>query len=191
MEYPRYVYALQNKDTKKIYVGSTFNLSNRYDKHLLLLKKGEHFSKELQKDYDEGHTELDLYILDEIFCSKELNKEYQWMRRLHSSIDENGYNKNLSNPHHIPSFVKNGIPENVVENNVQDIAEINNENFNFGKNLKYLRRKKSLSQDELAKKINTSKSSVCMWEKNYRMPKISKIYEICKILNVDYKELIN
>lgn len=37
-----------------------------------------------------------------------------------------------------------------------------------GKNIRYLRKNKKMSQPDLAKKLNKSASAIQMWETNYR-----------------------
>lgn len=41
----------------------------------------------------------------------------------------------------------------------------------FGENLKKLRKKKKLSQDDLAEKVNVSRQSVSKWENGLSFPK--------------------
>lgn len=54
----------------------------------------------------------------------------------------------------------------------------------FGKNLKYLRKKRNLGQDELAEILNIPRSTLSCWENGIRTPKIKKILEIAKYFNV-------
>lgn len=45
------VYIIQNLVTGRIYVGSTKNFDDRMKSHFKSLRKGNHYNKELQKDY--------------------------------------------------------------------------------------------------------------------------------------------
>lgn len=63
------------------------------------------------------------------------------------------------------------------------------ENFDFGRNLLTLRKKKSLSQDELAKKLGVSGTAVGRWEKNIDRPRQDKLEELARILGVSEVEL--
>ena len=50
------VYIIQNKtDTKRVYVGTTHNMLQRYKQHRVLLESGEHHNKLLNRDYKNGH----------------------------------------------------------------------------------------------------------------------------------------
>lgn len=55
----------------------------------------------------------------------------------------------------------------------------------FSKNLKYLREKKGLEQQELAENLNVPRSTLSCWENGIRTPKIEQIQEIAKYFNVD------
>lgn len=60
-----------------------------------------------------------------------------------------------------------------------------------GKNIRYLRKSKKMSQPDLAKKLNKSESTIQMWETNYRSPKMGTVQQIADIFNVPINELIN
>lgn len=191
MQYPRYVYALQNKSNGKIYVGSAFDLSNRYYKHMNLLSRNEHFSKDMQQDYNNGNVDFDLFLLDEIFCEEETNKEYQWVKRLHSSTDENGYNTITSNPRHIPVFVKHGIPNVELTKNKENKENEDSNLFDIGSAIKFYRRKKGYTLEYVAENIGTSKSTICQYEKNLRRPSFEMIALLSSILDISTECLTN
>ncbi|AIF87493.1 TPA: helix-turn-helix transcriptional regulator [Streptococcus agalactiae] len=54
---------------------------------------------------------------------------------------------------------------------------------NFGENLRLTRKTKSLTQTELASKLNISQKSYSNWEKGKREPSFSKLIELSKLLN--------
>lgn len=58
------------------------------------------------------------------------------------------------------------------------------ENY-FSKNLKYLREKKGLEQQELADDLGVPRSTLSCWETGIRTPKIEQIQEIADYFNVD------
>lgn len=86
------IYALQHNVTKKIYIGKTENLYQRYMFHLEDLKQKKHPSKDLQEDFDKYGEDFSLYILEEIedprerilFYGKSVTKdrmaEVKWMQ---------------------------------------------------------------------------------------------------------------
>lgn len=60
--------------------------------------------------------------------------------------------------------------------------------MSFGDNLKKIRQNCNLTQEELAKKINTSRSNIANYENNKNMPSIDVLSKLSEILDcsVDY-----
>ncbi len=54
----------------------------------------------------------------------------------------------------------------------------------FNKNLKYIRKMKKISQQELATKIKVDRSSISRWENNEMEATVDKAIEIAKALDV-------
>ena len=54
----------------------------------------------------------------------------------------------------------------------------------FNKNLKFLRVKKGLSQDKLAKMIGKDRSSIAYWELGKSEPSIDNVIKLSDVLNV-------
>lgn len=63
--------------------------------------------------------------------------------------------------------------------------------MSFGKKLKEYRLSKSLSQEELAKKLNTTKQVISRYEREERSPKLTAAIEIAKKLNIPVEMLID
>ena len=61
----------------------------------------------------------------------------------------------------------------------------------FGDKLILLRKKKGLSQEELAEKLGVSRQSVSKWESNNTYPETDKIVQICNIFECSMDDLIN
>ena len=61
----------------------------------------------------------------------------------------------------------------------------------FGDNLKLLRKKKGISQEELAEKVGVSRQSVSKWETGEAYPEMNNILELCKIFKCNIGELVN
>ncbi len=61
----------------------------------------------------------------------------------------------------------------------------------FAKNLKELRVKNNLTQEELADSLAVSRQAVCMWEKNKRIPKIDRLAEVSKIFEIPIDLMIS
>lgn len=61
----------------------------------------------------------------------------------------------------------------------------------FGDKLIKLRKKRGLSQEDLASKLNVSRQSVSKWESNNTYPETDKIVQICSIFNCSMDDLIN
>ena len=60
----------------------------------------------------------------------------------------------------------------------------------FGKRLKGLRKKKKLTQQELANLLFVSKSTICNYEKGNRMASIDTLIKICNIFSIDIDYLV-
>ncbi len=94
MGYPKEIYAIKHKVTKRIYIGSTSRgIEERYVNHLYLLRNGKHSSKLMQEDYDKYGEQYDVYRLGVIANATEKTKEYEAMIE-HNTFDERyGYNQ--------------------------------------------------------------------------------------------------
>lgn len=60
--------------------------------------------------------------------------------------------------------------------------------MSFGTNLKKIRQDNNLTQEELAKKINTSRSNIANYENDKNMPSIDVLEKLSKLFNcsMDY-----
>ena len=92
MDYPKIVYAIQHRATKKIYIGSTNNLESRYKAHISALKNNKHNSPLMQEEYNKYGGMYDVFILDEIRSYSDKYKEYEWMRFYKTQDEKYGYN---------------------------------------------------------------------------------------------------
>ena len=61
----------------------------------------------------------------------------------------------------------------------------------IGKFIAECRKKKNLTQEQLAEKLNISKNAVSKWERGLNMPDISIMQELCSILDISLNELFN
>ncbi len=61
----------------------------------------------------------------------------------------------------------------------------------FGDKLIALRKKKGMSQEDLAEKLGVSRQSVSKWESNNTYPETDKIVQICNIFDCSMDDLIN
>lgn len=60
----------------------------------------------------------------------------------------------------------------------------------FNENLKYLRKKEGLTQEDLAEKLNVSRQSVTKWESGQSLPDIEKVKEIAYLFSVSVDSLV-
>lgn len=63
-------------------------------------------------------------------------------------------------------------------------------NNNFAFNLKHIRQKKGLTQEQLGKLMNKDYSTIGKWENGTRSPIMEDVIKLSDILNVDIKDLI-
>ena len=62
--------------------------------------------------------------------------------------------------------------------------------ISFGTNLKVLREKKRLSQEDLARKLQISRQSISKWEQGISYPSILYLVPLIKILDCTLEELL-
>ena len=60
----------------------------------------------------------------------------------------------------------------------------------LGERLTDLRKKKNLSQEEVAEKLNVTRQTVSKWELDQSTPDFDKIVPICKLYNISSEELL-
>ena len=63
--------------------------------------------------------------------------------------------------------------------------------MNFGENLRTMRRKKNISQEELAGKLNVSRQAVSRWEQGNGYPEMEKMIALSRILDVTLDYLVS
>lgn len=61
----------------------------------------------------------------------------------------------------------------------------------IGKQIEELRKKKGLTQKELAEKLGLSNTAISKWECGYNLPDISMLIPLSEVLEVDIMDLIN
>ena len=62
--------------------------------------------------------------------------------------------------------------------------------ISFGTNLKALREKKKLSQEDIARKLQISRQSISKWEQGISYPSILYLVPLIKILDCTLEELL-
>lgn len=60
----------------------------------------------------------------------------------------------------------------------------------FAKNIKYLRRRHDITQQDLAKKIGKTKNAVSNWEQGIRQPIVHDVITLCNYFNVSFTDLM-
>lgn len=61
----------------------------------------------------------------------------------------------------------------------------------IGEKIAYYRKKKNLTQEELAYYLNVSRQTVYKWEACLTKPKIEKLRRITKLLGISYDDLLD
>lgn len=59
-----------------------------------------------------------------------------------------------------------------------------------GEKITSLRKKKNLSQDDLASKMYVTRQLISKWENGVGVPKIDHIIDLCEILDVNFEDLL-
>ena len=63
--------------------------------------------------------------------------------------------------------------------------------MNFIRNLVYLRRRRGMTQQDLADKMGTTRNQISRWETGARVPDLNDIILLCLILGVTPNELLS
>lgn len=62
--------------------------------------------------------------------------------------------------------------------------------MNFSENLLYLRRRASMSQEELAEKLSVSRQTISKWESGGAFPEMEKLLALCELFGVSMDTLL-
>ena len=62
---------------------------------------------------------------------------------------------------------------------------------NIGETISFFRKKKGMTQNELAEKMNVTDKAVSKWERNLSCPDVNSIPKLAEILSVSVEELLN
>lgn len=90
------IYKITNLKNNKVYIGSSFNIKNRFKTHKRLLKNNKHFNSHLQSAYIKYGIDNFNYEIIEVTTLKEiLDREIFWITTLKSNNSEYGYNKRI------------------------------------------------------------------------------------------------
>ena len=63
--------------------------------------------------------------------------------------------------------------------------------MNLSENLKKIRKKNNLSQEQLAEKLGVSRQSVSKWESGQAYPEMDKMLQLCEMFNLNIDDLLN
>ena len=61
----------------------------------------------------------------------------------------------------------------------------------LGNNIFRIRTKQNMTQQELADKLFVTRQTVCRWEKETRIPDLTKIRSIAEVFDVSIEDLMN
>lgn len=100
------IYCIVNKVNGKVYVGRSCNMKSRWYEHILNLNKGNHYSKELQEDWNTfGECSFEFKVLEEIKVEQFLPNNLAKYSELMSSR-ENYYIDTLNSKYNCNSATK-------------------------------------------------------------------------------------
>ena len=88
------IYAIENIENNKVYIGQSKNVEKRLSNHKKLLKNGSHYNIHLQNSFNiYGENKFSFRLIEEISNPKLLNKaENKWIEIYNSFIGKSGYN---------------------------------------------------------------------------------------------------
>lgn len=92
MSFPRIVYAIVHNKTKRIYIGSSEQVSSRINNHICSLRRGKHPVELMQSDFNEYGEDYSFYQLDTEPTIYEKDREMYWMNFFRTKDPNFGYN---------------------------------------------------------------------------------------------------
>lgn len=123
---PSCVYAIRCKETGRVYVGVTENVSRRVRQHMLQLKNHTKVTcsnvhhvvrgAEWQEDYDTyGEDAFEFYVLEEnVTYENRSIVEARWIREYNATDPRFGYNAPRTSAKKVPDFlIIHGLPPKV------------------------------------------------------------------------------
>ena len=88
------IYKIENLISGKVYIGQSTNIQHRCNSHKLELKKGKHFCKLLQKDWNTyGEENFSFLIIEECEKEKLNDREIYWIKTYGGVNSSNVYNE--------------------------------------------------------------------------------------------------
>lgn len=157
MRFPRYVYALQNEGTKRIYIGSTYDVKKRFSEHINTMKSRKHKVEDMQRDFDNICKNFSICTLDVIHSSSEKTKEYEWMIKFNSHKRGVGYNYNENPEKHLKAEkVKEGKCEETTEHSKMRLDKLRIFIKKSGSSMKSCYKAIGISESQFYKKMNGS-----------------------------------
>lgn len=178
--YPRDVYAIQHNETKKIYIGTSRDVQQRYRTHIWDLKRGDHNSAEMQSDFDKYGENYSLFILDRLEKPSENKREYEWMEKLRTTDPRYGYNaqdlkyKSLETP---VMRIEDGIPTAIWQN------DPNTCETTYYDKIKIMCTRKNISICQLEKMAGLGNGVISKWAES--SPSADNLKKVSVVLGVD------
>lgn len=69
------------------------------------------------------------------------------------------------------------------------MVKVTNQDYKLGRKIQRIRKKKELTQEQLAEKVNVSTTFIGYVETGYRIPNLKMIYKIARALGVKVKDI--
>ena len=100
---PKGVFVIRNKQTGKVFLGSSLNLKNQFEQFKIMLNMGNHINSALQSDWTSyGEENFEYEVLETLEIKQEIDYNYSedleilemlWIDKF-KPFSENCYNKN-------------------------------------------------------------------------------------------------
>lgn len=78
----------------------------------------------------------------------------------------------------------------IVNKNREEVTKLKNKAYIFGNTITIYRKKKKLTQEQLAEKLNVTNQAISKWENGKSFPKMKNIINICYELELDNKDIV-
>lgn len=95
------IYKIENDVTHKVYIGQSIHLTTRYNEHLCALRRGVHYLKVLQDEFNEyGENHFSFNVLEECSVTDLDDRETYWLDAYGGYQSDTVYNKVNGGRHH-------------------------------------------------------------------------------------------
>lgn len=180
-----FIYKIECKANKKVYIGKTFNPERRWKLHINSLRRGNHPIEDLQRDYErygESALAFSLICRSAHSCidgirNIDSSEEKRQMEHYKSYLRECGYN--YRDPYFYPNHSGRKAPA---------FGSVEEENETIYDNVKRAADRRGLTISELEKRAGLKNGTISKWKEH--SPTVNNIKRVSAVLRISVSTLI-